>query len=68
MARAGSTRAEVKTPLDIYLQRRNYGYITLAYQHAAIPARAGTVPGAGISPYPVSSSSYLSKWIKPGAK
>ena len=38
------TVTEVKTPLDIYLQRRNYGYITLAYQHVPEPAVFPYIP------------------------
>ena len=62
--------SEVKTPLDIYLQRHSplSPDLGLHYSQARLSARyiSRHVPGAGISLYPVSS--YLSKWIKPGAK
>ena len=59
---------EVKTPLDIYLQRHSPLSPDLWLHYSRLSARyiSRHVPGADISLYPVSS--YLSKWIKPGAK
>ena len=59
---------EVKTPLDIYLQRHSPISPDLWLHYSRLSARYINrhVPGADISLYPVSS--YLSKWIKPGAK
>ena len=60
--------SEVKTPLDIYLQRHSPLSPGLCLHYSRLSARytGRHVPGAGISLYPVSS--YLSKRIKPGAK
>ena len=60
--------SEVKTPLDIYLQRHSPLSPDLWLHYSRLSARyiSRHVPGADISLYPVSS--YLSKWIKPGAK
>ena len=60
--------SEVKTPLDIYLQRHSPLSPDLWLRYSRLSARyiSRHVPGADISLYPVSS--YLSKWIKPGAK
>ena len=59
---------EVKTPLDIYLQRHSplSPDLWLHYSRLSAHYTGRHVPGADISLYPVSS--YLSKWIKPGAK
>ena len=63
-----SSVSEVKTPLDIYPQRHSPLSPDLWLHYSRLSARyiSRHVPGADISLYPVSS--YLSKWIKPGAK
>ena len=65
---ASAQCSEVKTPLDIYLQRHSPLSPDLWLHYSRLSARyiSRHVPGADISLYPVSS--YLSKWIKPGAK
>ena len=64
----GPARGEVKTPLDIYLQRHSPLSPDLWLHYSRLSARyiSRHVPGADISLYPVSFC--LSKWIKPGAK
>ena len=65
---AARRRREVKTPLDIYLQRHSPLSPDLWLYYSRLSARyiSRHVPGADISLYPVSFC--LSKWIKPGAK